>query len=118
VFVNDIVEYASQRNYPLVISRVGSIFWLAFDTHAVIRKAEDIDPKSMDHFKQLHLELLNRGVYMGPSGYEVGFISAAHTPEILNTAKQAIFESLDVVFNLSQPSPMERALTDKADFRE
>jgi glutamate-1-semialdehyde 2,1-aminomutase len=99
VFVNDIVEYASQRNYPLVISRVGSIFWLAFDTHTVIRKAEDIDPKSMDHFKQLHLELLNRGVYMGPSGYEVGFISAAHTPEILNTAKQAIFESLDVVFS-------------------
>jgi glutamate-1-semialdehyde 2,1-aminomutase len=97
-FVNDIVEYASQRNYPMTISRIGSIFWLAFDTKSIIRKAEDIDPHSMDYFKKLHLELLNRGVYMGPSGYEVGFISAAHTTAILDTAKQAIFESLDVVF--------------------
>jgi glutamate-1-semialdehyde 2,1-aminomutase len=29
------------------------------------------------------MALLERGIYLGPSGYEVGFISQAHTKEIL-----------------------------------
>ncbi len=97
-FVNDIVAFANERGYPVHLTQIGSIFWFAFDTKDITRKAEDIDPKSMDKFKQMHFELLNRGVYFGPSGYEVGFISAAHTTEILDQAKQAIFVSLDVVF--------------------
>jgi glutamate-1-semialdehyde 2,1-aminomutase len=117
-FVSDIMAFVTERNYPVNISHVGSIYWFAFDTKATIRKAEDIDPHSMDRFKKMHQELLNRGVYMGPSGYEVGFISAAHTTDILDTAKQAIFDSLDVVFNPSQPSPGGRALTNKTDYRE
>jgi glutamate-1-semialdehyde 2,1-aminomutase len=52
----------------------------------------------MDKFNIMHRELLNRGIYMGPSGYEVGFVSAAHTKIDLEKAKRAIFESLDIVF--------------------
>ena len=48
---------------------------------------------------KLHRELLNRGIYLGPSGYEVGFISSAHTKTDLEKAKRAIFDSLDLVFN-------------------
>jgi glutamate-1-semialdehyde 2,1-aminomutase len=97
-FVDAILDFVRERNYPVNITQIGSIFWFAFDTTATIRKAEDIDPNSMNRFKTMHQQLLNRGVYMGPSGYEVGFVSAAHTIDILNTAKQAIFDSLDVVF--------------------
>ena len=75
----------------------GSIFWFAF-TKKDIKTAEAIDPASMDKFKIMHRELLNRGIYMGPSGYEVGFVSAAHTKIDLEKAKRAIFESLDIVF--------------------
>ena len=78
---------------------IGSIFWFAFTDQEAIRKAEDIDPASMDKFKVLHRELLNRGVYLGPSGYEVGFISSAHNKIELEKAKRAIFESLDFVFS-------------------
>jgi len=52
----------------------------------------------MKYFKVMHRELLNRGVYLGPSGYEIGFISAAHTAADLDKAKKAIFDSLDIVF--------------------
>ena len=31
----------------------------------------------MEYFKVLHHELLQTGVYLGPSGYEVGFLSKA-----------------------------------------
>jgi glutamate-1-semialdehyde 2,1-aminomutase len=52
----------------------------------------------MDKFKQFHRELLNRGIYIGPSGYEVGFVSAAHTKIELEKAKRAILDALDIVF--------------------
>ncbi|WP_295768094.1 glutamate-1-semialdehyde 2,1-aminomutase [uncultured Mucilaginibacter sp.] len=97
-FVNDITAFVNEHNYPVNLTRIGSIFWFAFDTKETIRKAEDIDPQSMSKFKQMHFELLNRGVYFGPSGYEVGFVSAAHTTDLLNQAKQAIFDSLKVIF--------------------
>jgi len=52
----------------------------------------------MEKFKKMHRELLNRGVYLGPSGYEVGFISSTHNKTDLEKAKRAIFDSLDIVF--------------------
>ncbi len=98
-FVDALQSFAIARNYKFKVFSIGSIFWFAFSDQEHIRKAEDIDPASMDKFKKLHRELLNRGVYMGPSGYEVGFISSAHTKTDLEKTKRAIFESLDLVFN-------------------
>lgn len=96
-FVASIQRFATARNYKLKIFTVGSIFWFAF-TDKDIKTAEDIDATSMEKFKIMHRELLNRGIYFGPSGYEVGFVSAAHTKIELEKAKRAIFEALDLVF--------------------
>ncbi|MCJ0742785.1 glutamate-1-semialdehyde 2,1-aminomutase [Pedobacter montanisoli] len=97
-FVESIQRFASARNYKFKVFTVGSVFWFAFIDKDKIQTAEDIDPASMEKFKVLHRELLNRGVYLGPSGYEVGFVSAAHSKIELEKAKRAIFEALDVVF--------------------
>jgi glutamate-1-semialdehyde 2,1-aminomutase len=96
-FVADLKSHIAAKGYELKIFTVGSIFWFAF-ADKDIKTAEDIDPASMDKFKIMHRELLNRGIYFGPSGYEVGFVSAAHTEVELDKAKQAIFEVLTVVF--------------------
>lgn len=64
--------------------KLGSIFWIAFTEKNAITSADDIDPKSMVYFKTLYHSLLESGVYLGPSGYEVGFISSAHTKEDLD----------------------------------
>jgi len=66
-----------------------------------IISADQIDPASMEKFKVLHHELLQRGVYLGPSGYEVGFISAAHTEDDLKLAAEKIKECLKIVFQAS-----------------
>lgn len=97
-FVASIQAFAEEKNYRLKVFSVGSVFWFAF-TDDTIKKAEEIDPESMALFREFHRELLNRGVYLGPSGYEVGFISASHSGGVLENAKKAIFESLDVVFS-------------------
>jgi glutamate-1-semialdehyde 2,1-aminomutase len=97
-FVESIQRYATAKNYKFKVFTIGSIFWFAFTDLESISCAEDIDPASMEKFKIMHRELLNRGIYLGPSGYEVGFVSSAHSKIELEKAKRAIFESLDIAF--------------------
>lgn len=101
-FAESVDRFATARNYKFKVFSIGSVFWFAFTEKESIKSAADIDPVSMDKFRLFHRELLNRGVYLGPSGYEVGFISAAHSKTELEKAKRIIFESLDMVFRMSR----------------
>ncbi len=80
----------------LKIFNVGSIFWIAFTDKDHIRSAEEIDGDSMKYFRVLHKELLERGVYLGPSGYEVGFVCEAHTKEDLIKTGKVFGEALEI----------------------
>ena len=97
-FVEELRSFIAERGYQIKIFTIGSIFWFAFTEQEKIQRADQIDPASMEFYKKMHRELLNRGVYFGPSGYEVGFISAAHTEEDLTQTLAKIKESLDIVF--------------------
>jgi glutamate-1-semialdehyde 2,1-aminomutase len=81
---------------PFKIFHIGSIFWPAFTNRKTISAASEIDAKSMDKFKILHAELLERGVYLGPSGYEVGFVSSAHTNKDIDKTIKAFKEALKI----------------------
>lgn len=96
-FVGIINDHAKEKGYNFELVSIGSIFWLSFNGKKRIHAAEEIDP-DMSGFKKMHKELLNRGVYLGPSGYEVGFVSKAHTKEVLTFAAGIFCEVLDVVY--------------------
>lgn len=98
-FVASLRQHIAENGYGAKLFSIGSIFWFAFTERDEIRAAAEIEHQSMEYYKTMHRALLNRGVYLGPSGYEVGFVSAAHTEADLEQAKQAIFESLAVVFS-------------------
>ena len=80
------------------IQQIGSIYWLAFSSERVT-KASEIEAEKMRFFKKLHEIVLENGIYMGPSGYEVGFVSEAHSEADLTQAaqvlKNAITQALD-----------------------
>ncbi len=95
-FVAAIQQHCDDRGYEMKIRTIASIFWMAFSQED-IRRADQIDVASMEKFKQLHSFLLDRGIYLGPSGYEVGFISAAHQQQELDDACQLICDGLDWV---------------------
>lgn len=97
-FTSKLNNYAQSKKYLFKVFSVGSIFWFAFTEKEKISSADEISAESMKFFRVLHAELLENGVYLGPSGYEVGFVSAAHTPEILNQVAGKICAALDVVF--------------------
>ncbi|MCE2742387.1 MAG: glutamate-1-semialdehyde 2,1-aminomutase [Fluviicola sp.] len=96
-FVNLVNAHAKSQGYNFELVTIGSIFWLSFDGKKHIRRAGEINP-DMTGFRKIFLALLERGVYLGPSGYEVGFISIAHTKEILDQAAQAFCEALDEIY--------------------
>jgi len=93
-FVADIQTHIDAKGYPMHMVQIGSIFWFAFSDKRII-KADDIDSSKMELFKKMHAYLLDNKVYLGPSGYEVGFVSAAHTVDDLRTASLLICQALD-----------------------
>lgn len=97
MFVNSINEHCKLNGYNFELVTIGSIFWLSFDGKKSIRKASEIDG-DMSGFKVLFNILLEKGIYLGPSGYEVGFVSEAHTKEVLTNTAKLFCESLDEVF--------------------
>ena len=99
-FVAEIQQFADEHDYELTLPHIGSVFWMNFSRERIIR-SDQIDPAGMKKFAILHHELLQRGVYLGPSGYEVGFVSAAHSKEDLQKAAEKIKAALRIVFTTS-----------------
>lgn len=97
LMVDPINAHAQAKGYNFELVTLASIFWISFDKSKTIRTSEAINP-DMTGFKHLHRALLERGVYLGPSGYEVGFISQAHTDEIIHKATQLFIEALDAIY--------------------
>ena len=94
--IDSILKESKVQSSKFKIYSVGSIFWIAFTDKEVIRSAEEIDGDSMKYFRILHKELLERGIYLGPSGYEVGFVCEAHTEEDLMKTAKAFGEALEI----------------------
>lgn len=82
-------EEARRHGIPLVISCKGSIFSLFFGITAPPRNEDEVrsaDPKAYARF---FWGMLQHGVHLAPSPYEVGFTSTAHRERELHTTVEA-----------------------------
>lgn len=75
-------------------ARIGSIFWLSFQDGEPPRSAEAIDGAAGARFAPLFQALLDKGIYIAPSAYEVGFLNAAHTEADIDTFVAALAETV------------------------
>jgi glutamate-1-semialdehyde 2,1-aminomutase len=76
------------------VARIGSIFWLALGAKRPPRSAAAIDSEAGARYAPIFRALLDRGIALAPSAYEVGFVSLLHSiPELdrLAAALQEIF---------------------------
>lgn len=71
------------------IASVASIFWIAFQSE-LPHSADRIETHGIETYNSMHGPLLSRGIYLPPSGYEVCFVSSAHTEEMLRAAARKI----------------------------
>jgi glutamate-1-semialdehyde 2,1-aminomutase len=64
----------------LTLQRVGSLFWVLLAADAApIRSLADLKAKAGKPFGPVFHKLLDAGIYLAPSAFEVGFLSAAHS---------------------------------------
>ncbi len=96
-FENRIQSLIDKNGYPLFLSRVGSMFSLFFCSGPV-NNINDVMLCDFSKFNKFFKILLNSGVYIAPSQYEVAFISLVHTEEILDIAVEKIANSLFETF--------------------
>ncbi len=72
-----------------------SIFALYFTDRNSIESIDQMRACDMKAFARFHQAMLERGIYLPPSGYEVDFLSTAHSDEDIERTGKAISESLD-----------------------
>lgn len=75
--------------------RMGSLFWFHFKTKSAVRRVNQIPEGQKEFFKKFFEKTLSQGIYLAPHAYEVGFLSLAHTPEILKETANAFKHALE-----------------------
>ena len=74
---------AKAHGIEFTADSVGGMFGLYFAAHTPQNYA-DMARSNIDGFKHFFHGMLDRNVAFGPSAYEAGFVSAAHTPELID----------------------------------
>jgi glutamate-1-semialdehyde 2,1-aminomutase len=93
--LGDGLEAAVRRaGVPWSVVRVGSILWLALQEGEPPRRFEDIRPQAAETYAKLHGALLERGVSLAPSAYEVMFVSLAHDASVIDHTVEAFEEAV------------------------
>jgi len=69
---------------PWSVVRVGSILWLVLQDGEPPRRFDKIQPQTADIYARLHGALLDRGISLAPSAYEVVFVSLAHDDAVID----------------------------------
>lgn len=82
---------AKTRDIPLSATSVGTMFGFFFQAGPVhnLSHAKNSD---LDRFKNFFHAALNAGIYFAPSQFEAGFISSAHSQDIIKLANEKIKE--------------------------
>lgn len=93
-FAQGLNEFCFSKDIKLQMSTFGSLFWLHHADFKTPRSLRDISGEQGEIFKHVFTACLAEGVYLAPSGYEVGFLSAAHTPAVLEEAAAKIKTAL------------------------
>lgn len=89
------VEAEFERDgLPFRMARFGSLFWLHGSAGERIRSVAAIPPGHSQRFAVIFHDLLKRGIYLAPSGYEVGFLSLAHSEEQIDRTVTAIIDAV------------------------
>ncbi len=85
---------AKKAGIPFSTNQVGGMFGLFFTEEAHVTNFFQASQCNQDRFKLFFHGMLTEGVYLAPSAFEAGFVSAAHTEEQI----QRTLDSAERVF--------------------
>lgn len=88
---------ADRAGVPFATTQVGSMFGLYFTGGGTPSRFADVTACDIDAFRRFFHAMLDRGVYLAPSAYEAGFVSAAHTTAEIAHTLQAAEAAMDAI---------------------
>lgn len=71
-------ERADAANVPFTTNMAGGMFGCFFSAESQVSHFSQVMQCNIQHFQSYFHTMLNNGIYLAPSAYEAGFISAAH----------------------------------------
>jgi glutamate-1-semialdehyde 2,1-aminomutase len=72
---------AATAGIPLAIEHLGGMFGFVFTGDGPVRRFDQVAAADTDRFKAFFHGMLSQGIYLAPSAFEAGFVSAAHGDE-------------------------------------
>src|SRR6185503_1644300 len=79
---------ASDAGIPTITNRVGSM-WTTFFTKEPVVDWDSANKSDRARYGKFFHAMLDEGVYLAPSQFEAGFVSATHTDEIIEKTIEA-----------------------------
>lgn len=96
--VKGILQKAEAHNIAMTQNIVGGMFGLFFTDADQVSNFEQATQCDLEQFKAFYHGMLDEGIYLAPSAYEAGFVSAMHSDEDI----QATIDAADrVLANLA-----------------
>jgi glutamate-1-semialdehyde 2,1-aminomutase len=102
--ISGIAEAAEAQGVKIQQSGIGSIFGMFFNAEAVT-DFESAKTSDQESFKVFFKALLKEGVYIAPSQFESGFVSAAHSELDISVTIAAMEKAFSAVRELLQSGP-------------
>ena len=84
---------AETAGIPLTTNQVGGMFGLFFTAEPRISRYQQVVDSDVEGFQRFFHAMLDRGVYLAPSAYEAGFVSAAHSDRDIDVTVIAAAEA-------------------------
>ncbi|HUQ31753.1 MAG TPA: glutamate-1-semialdehyde 2,1-aminomutase [Pyrinomonadaceae bacterium] len=91
-------EVAREARVDSTINRVGSM-WTSFFTKQPVTNWTTAEKSNRNLYGRFFHAMLSEGVYLAPSQFEAGFISLAHTDELLDRTIEAAHKALKLVMS-------------------
>lgn len=91
-------QAAQQAGIAFSADSVGGMFGLYF-AQQTPKTYTDMAASNVDGFKQFFHGMLNQGIAFGPSAYEAGFVSTAHTVQLIDETVQLAQSVFDNMLN-------------------
>jgi glutamate-1-semialdehyde 2,1-aminomutase len=89
VLLEGLRQRAADAGIGFVTNQVGSMFGLFFTDAPAVRNFADVSACDQDRFRRFFHAMLDAGVYLAPSAFEAGFVSAAHDAAAIESTLQA-----------------------------
>lgn len=95
--LDGLTELAKEAGIPFSTNQVGAMFGLFFSNDSNVSRFEQVMQCDQERFKKFFHLMLEQGIYLAPSAFEAGFVSAAHTEQDINdtlAAAKIAFDNL------------------------